>query len=262
MNINNLFLAVKTIEQDGIDGMELAEKLVGKQIALALLTTHVRRDLGSTDTFPSNPEIDSKVQEFLYSNRLLEIKSFQGEYRWLSNFWLHPITVFGYECKSVEHGYQAMSTFDEATRQKILSFSTAAEAKEERKREGFSLRKDWAEKKLSVMRSLIAEKFSMETNHELAYKLYLTRPYKIIEGNTWGDNYWGEFNGQGANNLGQLHMERRSYISKILNAIKIREKPKFLSGGRLHDYIDKKLCDIHLSFESKIKWLQIIGFTY
>src|SRR3954471_9721610 len=69
------------------------------------------------------------------------IDSFQGPYRFLSNFW--PVTVV-YEREkypSVEHAYQAAKTLSLDDRKRIASLPTAAEAKNEGRK--LARRPDW-----------------------------------------------------------------------------------------------------------------------
>lgn len=73
------------------------------------------------------------------------------------------------------------------------------------------VRPDWEDDKLAVMRSLIQQKF--ERDSVLADRLIGTGNAHIIEGNTWGDTYWGESPvGNGENHLGILLMERRQLL--------------------------------------------------
>tara|TARA_Y100000296_G_scaffold19348_1_gene23079 strand:+ start:3287 stop:3481 length:195 start_codon:yes stop_codon:yes gene_type:complete len=50
------------------------------------------------------------------------------------------------------------------------------------------------------MNSLVWQKFSQ--NKELKENLIATAGRELIEGNTWGDTYWGVCNGKGQNILG------------------------------------------------------------
>jgi hypothetical protein len=43
----------------------------------------------------------------------------------------------------------------------------------------------------------------------MAQRLIQTGDAYLIEGNTWGDQYWGVCDGQGLNSLGLLLMETR-----------------------------------------------------
>jgi predicted NAD-dependent protein-ADP-ribosyltransferase YbiA (DUF1768 family) len=60
------------------------------------------------------------------------------------------------------------------------------------------------------MRDLLRKKFR---NPSLRQKLADTGTAKIIEGNYWGDTFWGECPvGNGENHLGKLLMEIRKEI--------------------------------------------------
>lgn len=60
--------------------------------------------------------------------------------------------------------------------------------------------------KLSVMRDLLIQKF---THDDLKALLVATGDARLVEGNSWGDRYWGMCDGTGSNHLGQLLMEVR-----------------------------------------------------
>lgn len=69
---------------------------------------------------------------------------------------------------------------------------------------------NWDEVKYSYMRSFVHEKFFWNT--ELRELLLATNDALLIEGNTWGDTYWGVCNGKGENNLGKILMKVREEI--------------------------------------------------
>lgn len=131
------------------------------------------------------------------------IDRFRGEYGWLSNF--HPVEVVyeGITFPSVENAYQAAKTLSIGARSAI-SQMTAAEAKKAGK--NVVVRGDWGSIKLTVMNGLLRQKFSYS---DLRAKLVATGDEEIIEGNTWGDTFWGKCNGEGENHLGLLLMEIR-----------------------------------------------------
>jgi NADAR domain len=85
------------------------------------------------------------------------------------------------------------------------------------KREGMkvTLRKDWDTIKLVVMHTLVWEKF---TDHPSLAKLLLaTRDRELIEGNKWGDSFWGvtkNGRGQGENQLGKILMQVRTALQE------------------------------------------------
>jgi hypothetical protein len=63
------------------------------------------------------------------------------------------------------------------------------------------------------MKELVRAKF---TQHwDLKQKLLETGDEELIEGNTWGDTFWGVFNGTGKNILGQILMEVRNELKGV-----------------------------------------------
>ena len=62
------------------------------------------------------------------------------------------------------------------------------------------------------MRTCLIEKFS---DPVLRDKLMATGNCQLIEGNTWGDRYWGVCDGVGQNHLGRLLMEIRDQIQGL-----------------------------------------------
>lgn len=140
----------------------------------------------------------------------LTILKFQGEHRWLSNFWLCPVVLDGSSYPSVENAYQAAKTILLEERAPFLSCSPG-QAK--RLGKSVSLREDWEEVKVPTMRLLLGQKFARDT--ELGEKLIATGSAELIEGNYWGDIFWGVDlrTNIGKNLLGKLLMEQRAFIS-------------------------------------------------
>lgn len=139
------------------------------------------------------------------------IAGFQGEYRWLSNFEPVDIAFEGILYPSVEHAYVAAKTTDHKLRLSIAQMATPGRAK--RAGRTLLLRPDWDQVKLSVMEALLRLKF---TNVRLRRLLLSSRPRMLIEGNTWGDQFWGMTWESGAipgwtgeNHLGKLLMKIR-----------------------------------------------------
>ena len=129
-------------------------------------------------------------------------------YEFLSNFYPATVRLDGVEYPTVEHAYQAAKTLDETERRHVRSASTPDEAK---KRGGrVTVRPDWEDIKVSVMRDLLRQKFSDAT---LRDRLLGTAPHPLIEGNTWGDRFWGVCDGEGQNWLGRLLMEIRDGVA-------------------------------------------------
>ena len=129
--------------------------------------------------------------------------------RFLSNFWM---PVIGLEGPSVEHVYAAAKAVSELDREAILACQTPGQAK----RLGSKVQKIkcWDDIKLNVMFSALLIKFNFKKNPELARQLLLTKDRDIIEGNTWGDTFWGTCNGKGENHLGKQLMEIRSLLTR------------------------------------------------
>lgn len=136
------------------------------------------------------------------------IDSFRGEYWFLSNFYPHAIVYAQELWPSAEHAYQAAKTHSTTDRQRIRMARSAGEAK--RIGRTVTLIPQWEEVKLHVMRQIIAAKFSPASS--LSVRLVETGDAILIEGNTWGDRYWGKVNGEGKNWLGRILMEKREEL--------------------------------------------------
>ncbi len=138
-----------------------------------------------------------------------KIDRFVGQYRFLSNFFPSPIEVEGHIYPTVEHAYQAAKTLDENERATIRSCSKPGEAK--RKGRRVTLRCEWEKIKEGVMLELLHLKFR---NLALREELVSTESAQLIEGNGWGDTYWGVSGGKGKNRLGCLLMQVRSEVAQ------------------------------------------------
>lgn len=137
-----------------------------------------------------------------------KIDKFKGEYRWLSNFYDSPIKIGHLEYTSVEHCYQcskAINAYDYN-----IIYNTDSPAKAKKIANTIELRKDWELVKLSIMFQAVLCKFLQ--NEELRTKLIATGNVTLIEGNTWGDTFWGVCDGKGKNWLGRILMIVRSFI--------------------------------------------------
>lgn len=137
----------------------------------------------------------------------MQIDSFFGPHRFLSNFWFASVVLDGVEYPSVEHAYQAAKTEDPDVRATIRACAPAGSAKHA----GGSLPTpdDWDERRLVVMRDLIEQKFAAEP---LRSQLLETGTQTLVEGNGWGDTFWGVSKGAGTNHLGNLLMAVRARL--------------------------------------------------
>lgn len=132
----------------------------------------------------------------------MNIESFTGDHRFLSNFWPVVVKLDGGEYRSVEHAYQAAKTLDLKNRRKIRNLPTAAGAKQLGKK--IKIRPYWDIIKVDVMLGLLRQKFAKGS--PLADKLLATDQSHLEEENYWGDTYWGVCKGVGKNKLGRLLM--------------------------------------------------------
>lgn len=141
------------------------------------------------------------------------ISSFTGEYRFLSNFWPCEITFRGQKLPSVEHAYVAAKCdISDPDQLKSIAAMTAGGAK--RYGRVTPIRPMWDSMKFSYMFEFVGQKF--HRNQELADKLIATGDALLIEGNDWGDRYWGQCPvGQGENYLGKILMNVRDELNRI-----------------------------------------------
>ena len=138
------------------------------------------------------------------------VLGFNGEYRWLSNFYPVKILYEGVSYPSVEHAYVAAKTID-PNKRRLISNMTAGYAKKYGRQ--IQIRDDWDDVKSDIMFGLLAEKFSQKKFIEL---LLSTNNMYLEETNTWGDTYWGVCNGVGENQLGKMLMNIRSALQEMM----------------------------------------------
>lgn len=138
------------------------------------------------------------------------IDKFDGTaFRFLSNFYPARVVYEGIEYPTSEHAYQAAKTLDIFQRQNVAMLRTPAEAK--RYGKAVSMRPDWDDVKVDVMEEIVYAKFTQ--NENLMHMLVLTEDMPLIEGNSWGDTFWGVCDGVGENNLGKILMRVRDRLN-------------------------------------------------
>jgi ribA/ribD-fused uncharacterized protein len=135
------------------------------------------------------------------------ITEFRGKYRFLSNFYAARVEWDGVGYPTVEHAFQAAKTTDPQARERIRGAETPGAAKAMGRR--VPLRPDWDAVKVDIMRELLFKKFQ---DLDLAAALYATEDVPLVEGNWWGDTFWGVCQGRGENMLGKLLMEVRATL--------------------------------------------------
>lgn len=139
-----------------------------------------------------------------------QINEFRGDYAFLSNFYHAAVRYHGNLYANNEAAFQAQKTLSERERQKfcIAHLTNPAEAK--RMGRNIDLRYDWEQVKLQLMYEICMSKFMQHP--ELVDALLATGDCILIEGNLWGDRYWGMVDGFGENHLGLILMDIREKL--------------------------------------------------
>jgi ribA/ribD-fused uncharacterized protein len=137
------------------------------------------------------------------------INRFVGRYKFLSNFYVHPVYFDGELYASSEHAYQAQKVIGPLHKLEVRTAITPAEAK--RISNKVPRRENWDEIKLFIMFKVLQAKFAHPALRTL---LLATRGHELVEGNRWGDTYWGVnlVTGNGENHLGKLLMQVRAEL--------------------------------------------------
>lgn len=138
----------------------------------------------------------------------MKVERFTGKYDFLSNFYYCLIKYEGVYYPSVEHAFQSAKTSDPKEKFLLSITESCKEVKKAGKK--VHLRPDWEVSKLSIMETLIRYKFTRY--EDLRKKLLATEDMTLIEGNSWGDTYWGVCNGIGENHLGKILMKIRKEL--------------------------------------------------
>lgn len=142
------------------------------------------------------------------------ITKFRGQYFFLSNFFPAVVHHEGFTYATAEHAYQASKFIHPYERALIQNQPTAALAKQVATNLKFT-RPGWDEVRLSIMDEVLQAKFQAEY---LKNMLLATGDAELIEGNTWGDIFWGKVDGEGDNHLGRLLMGLRTFYSEDCEA--------------------------------------------
>lgn len=151
----------------------------------------------------------------------MAIDKFRGDNYFLSN--MYPLdngveTPEGIVVPCSEIAYLPERFVDPGVRSAVLAAPDGFAAKRITRtfeKEGAAIRPDWDAGKLIVMRVYVGQKF--DRNPELAEKLLATGSEELIEGNSWGDRFWGvspRGSGKGQNHLGRILMETRDQIRR------------------------------------------------
>ncbi len=125
----------------------------------------------------------------------------RGRYRFLNNFYPVWFEYEGRMYETAEHAFQASKAMDESDREWIRNAPTPGSAKSRGGR--VKAWADWDVVRLIVMRKVVEAKFG---DRHLADLLLATGDRELVEGNYWGDTFWGVCRGEGENHLGKILM--------------------------------------------------------
>lgn len=137
------------------------------------------------------------------------INSFRGKHAFLSNFSHYPARFEDIDYPTAENAFQAAKSLNPKVRERFTEI-TPSEAK--RLGRSVPLRQDWNRIRINVMTGIVRDKFTR--NPDLKRLLLATGDAILIEGNTWGDRFWGvdERTGEGENHLGLILMDIREEL--------------------------------------------------
>lgn len=161
------------------------------------------------------------------------IGQFRGEHFFLSNMkplenWIE--TDRGISVPTAEHAYQAAKFENPDIHRRVAEARAAEDSPKVVYADGVaakelaheledlyevSVRLDWEIAKKGVMYIVVKQKFVR--NLDLAQRLLATGEEELIEGNNWGDRFWGVDpvgSNNGENHLGKILMRVRSELSK------------------------------------------------
>ena len=132
---------------------------------------------------------------------------FRGKYEFLSNMFNCGVEWKGevYRCSETVFQMEKCEREEDKKRFKGLM---PGQAKKLGRR--IKMRSDWNDIKLQIMKELLRKKFNREPFKQ---QLIDTGDEELVEGNRWGDTYWGVCRGRGQNKLGKLLMQVRKEIN-------------------------------------------------
>jgi len=156
-----------------------------------------------------------EVWEILNANGKVpwnSITDFHEEpYQFLSNFYEEKVMYGGLAYGSNEAAFQAQKCKTEEEKVQFTEFNPGKSKGVGRR---VQLRPDWEQVKVGIMEEIVRAKFAQHP--ELAARLVATGDMVLVEGNHWGDTFWGvdTRTGQGENHLGKILMKVREELKK------------------------------------------------
>ena len=140
-----------------------------------------------------------------------KIESFREPYDFLSNFYNCKIIYKGITYNNAEAAYQAQKCPERA-----LEFCELSGAQAKKLGRLVEMNPNFEAKKLVIMTEILTEKFYQ--NPVLMEKLLATKDAELIEGNWWGDTFWGICTNKKMDHIGE------NWLGKILMSIRNKEK--------------------------------------
>jgi hypothetical protein len=155
------------------------------------------------------------------------IQYFRDAYECFSNFFERPIRYAGFTFSTSEHLFQWFKATNDKDREYIRRSPSAKIAK--RRGRKIKCRGDWENGKNGdspyKIIAMIITVYTKFTQHEDLRKILVdTKDAILIEGNWWGDDYWGKI-------LVGNEWEGENWLGKILMAAR-----KIFAENKLFDY--------------------------
>ncbi len=143
------------------------------------------------------------------------IRYFTSQYRFLSNFYPSSIRLGRHVYPTAEHLFQFLKTKPGSSWEEAIRLARSP-GKAKIAGRSLILPVDWHDTRVVMMQLVLRLKFE---DKYLAKRLKGTGTAKLIEGNTWHDNFWGDCTCKqcrdivGKNVLGVLLMDLRQNLS-------------------------------------------------
>ena len=118
----------------------------------------------------------------------MDINYFAGEYGFLSNAYNQEITVDGLTYTNAAAAFWAQRIKDPKSRRKLIHLSGV---KAKAKASNCVAIDNWDSKQYAIMKKILRIKFAKNT--DLYKKLKATEPAKLINVDTYRDEYWGVY---------------------------------------------------------------------
>ncbi|MGX1266672.1 ribA/ribD-fused uncharacterized protein [Rossellomorea marisflavi] len=131
-----------------------------------------------------------------------KIAQFRGKHYFLSNFYTADVVYGGIRFENNEAAFQAQKQPERAH-----EFADLPPNEAKRLGRRVKLRPNWESVKQEAMEGVVRAKF--DQHPKLREQLIQTGDAELVEGNNWGDTYWGVCFGKGRNELGKILMKVR-----------------------------------------------------